>query len=172
MHTQDNSLESLKPFFHPRTIAIVGASREEASIGYRLLEFLQGSRFAGSIFPVNPHATEIAGLRTFPSLRDIPVPVDLAVIAVPAKLVLSIIDDCAAKQVPAAILITAGFAETGGTGASLEELLRERVRYHGIRLIGPNCFGVMNLDPAVRLNATYTPIDDPVGHVAIASESG
>ncbi|MFO0700842.1 MAG: acetate--CoA ligase family protein [Nitrospira sp.] len=172
MHTQDNSLESLKPFFHPRTIAIVGASREEASIGYRLLEFLQGSRFAGSIFPVNPHATEIAGLRTFPSLRDIPVPVDLAVIAVPAKLVLSIIDDCAAKQVPAAILITAGFAETGGTGASLEELLRERVRYHGIRLIGPNCFGVMNLDPAVRLNATYTPIVPPVGHVAIASESG
>ncbi|MFO0778366.1 MAG: acetate--CoA ligase family protein [Nitrospira sp.] len=172
VHTQDNLMKSLKPLFHPRTIAIVGASREEASIGYRLFESLQESHFAGSIFPVNPHTTEIAGFRTFPSLQDIPSPVDLAVIAVPAGLVLSIIDECAAKKVPAAILITAGFAETGGTGSSLEEQLRERIRCSGIRLIGPNCFGLMNLEPAVRMNATYTPIVPPVGHVAIASESG
>lgn len=172
MQTQDNSLKSLTPFFHPRTIALVGASRGQASIGYRLLESLQGSHFPGSIFPVNPHTTEIAGLRTYPSLLNIPVPIDLAVIAVPAGLVLSIIDDCAAKQVPAVILITAGFAETGGAGSSLEEHLRERIRRSGIRLIGPNCFGLMSLDPTVRLNATYTPIVPPVGHVAIASESG
>lgn len=172
MQTQDNSLKSLTPFFHPRTIALVGASRGQASIGYRLLESLQGSHFPGSIFPVNPHTTEIAGLRTYPSLLNIPVPIDLAVIAVPASLVLSIIDDCAAKQVPAVILITAGFAETGGAGSSLEGHLRERIRRSGIRLIGPNCFGLMNLAPAVRLNATYTPMVPPVGHVAIASESG
>lgn len=172
MQTQDNNLKSLTPFFHPRTIAFVGASREQASIGYRLLESLQRSHFPGSIFPVNPHTTEIAGLRTYPSLLNIPVPIDLAVIAVPAGLVLSIIDDCAAKQVPAVILITAGFAETGETGASLEGQLRERIRRSGIRLIGPNCFGMMNLDPIVRLNATYTPIVPPAGHVAIASESG
>ena len=163
---------SLRPFFHPNTIAVIGASREPTSIGYRLLESLQGSHFSGSIIPVNPHATEVAGLRTFPSLLDVPVPVDLAVIAVPANIVLSIIDDCAAKLVPAAILITAGFAETGGTGISLEEQLRERVRRCGIRLIGPNCFGVMNLDPAIRLNATYTPIIPPAGRVAFVSESG
>ncbi len=167
-----DNVESLKPFFYPGSVAVIGASREEASIGYRLLESLQGSHFTGTIIPVNPHATEIAGLRTFPSLQDIPSQVDLAVIAVPAGLVLSIIDDCAAKQIPAAILITAGFAETGGIGTSLEEQLRERVRRYGIRLIGPNCFGLMNLDPAIRLNATYTPVIPPVGHVAIASESG
>lgn len=172
VQTQDNNLKSLTPFFHPRTIALVGASRGQASIGYRLLESLQKSHFPGSIFPVNPHTTEIAGLRSFPSLQDIPSLVDLAVIAVPAGLVLSIIDECAAKKVPAAILITAGFAETGGTGASLEGQLRERIRGSGIRLIGPNCFGLMSLDPATRLNATYTPMVPPVGHVAIASESG
>ncbi len=168
----NDGIESLKPFFQPRSVAVVGASREETSIGLRLLESLQGSHFAGSIIPVNPHTTEIAGLRTFPSLREIPSQVDLAVIAVPASLVLSIIDDCTAKRVPAAILITAGFAETGGNGIALEEQLREKVRRHGIRLIGPNCFGLMNLDPSVRLNATYTPLLPPAGHVAIASESG
>jgi acetyl coenzyme A synthetase (ADP forming)-like protein len=170
--SQEYSSGSLKPFFYPHTIALVGATREETGIGHRILESLQNGGFTGSVIPVNPHATEIAGLRTFPSLRDIPSPVDLAIIAVPAGLALSIIDDCAAKQIPAAIVITAGFAETGGTGIELEEQLRERVHRYGIRLIGPNCFGLMNLDPAIRLNATYTPIIPPAGRVALASESG
>lgn len=163
---------SLRPFFHPRSVAVVGASRDPLSIGHRLIESLQGSRFAGTIIPVNPNAGEIAGLRAAPSLSAIPDPVDLAVIAVPSGTVLSVIDDCAAKRVPAAILITAGFAETGEGGASLEALLREKVRRHGIRLIGPNCFGLMNTDPSVRLNASYTPAFPPPGRVAIASESG
>lgn len=165
-------VKSLRPFFHPRTVAVIGASRKTTHIGYRLLESLQGSRFAGTIIPVNPHATEIAGLPVFPSLRAIPVPVDLALIAVPPNAVLDVIDDCAAKQVPAAILITAGFAEIGEAGISLEQQLRAKVRQHNIRLIGPNCFGLMNLDPAVRLNATYTPAFPPTGRAAFASESG
>mgnify|MGYP001564566294 CR=1 FL=1 len=169
---QRSTVDSLKPFFHPRSVAVIGASRDRTHIGYRLLESLQGSRFAGTIIPVNPYAIEIAGLPVFPSLRSIPGPVDLALIAVPPNAVLGIIDDCAAKQVQAAILITAGFAETGGSGISLEQQLREKVRQYGIRLIGPNCFGLMNLDPAVRLNATYTPIFPPAGRVAFASESG
>jgi acetyl coenzyme A synthetase (ADP forming)-like protein len=164
--------DSLTPFFNPRTVAVVGASRNSTSIGHRLLESLLGSRFAGTIIPVNPHATEIAGLQVVPSLAAIPGPVDLAIIAVPPKAVLEVIDDCAAKQVPAAILITAGFAETGGSGTSLEQQLRDKVRRHGIRLIGPNCFGLMNLNPDVRLNATYTPAFPPAGRVAFASESG
>src|SRR5512147_518207 len=164
--------ESLKPFFHPRTVAVIGASRDRTSIGYRLLESLQGSRFAGTIIPINPHATEIAGFQVVPSLATISGPVDLALIAVPPNAVLDVIDDCAAKQVPAAVLITAGFAETGGSGTSLEQQLRETVRQHGIRLIGPNCFGLMNLDPAVNLNATYTPAFPTTGRVAFASESG
>lgn len=170
--SQPYKVESLKPFFHPRSVAVVGASRERTAIGHRIIDSLQEGGFRGSIIPVNPHAAEIAGLRAFPSIRAIADPVDLAVIAVPPQLVLAIIDDCAAKQIPAAILITAGFAETGGSGISLEEQLREKVRRHGIRLIGPNCFGLMNLDPAVRLNATYTPIFPPAGRVALASESG
>jgi acyl-CoA synthetase (NDP forming) len=166
------STASLLPFFRPKSVAVVGASRDPAGIGHRLLESLQGSRFAGTIIPVNPNADEIAGLRVAPSLRAVAGPVDLAVVAVPSGAVLAVIDDCAAKQVPAVVLITAGFAETGEGGAALEAQLRERARRHGIRLIGPNCFGLMNLDPAVRLNATYTPAIPPHGRVAIASESG
>jgi acetyl coenzyme A synthetase (ADP forming)-like protein len=170
--SQPYHVESLKPFFHPRSVAVVGASRERTAIGHRIIESLQGGGFTGSIFPVNPHADGIAGLRTFPSLRAIPDPVDLAVIALPSHLVLTAIDDCAAKHVPAVILITAGFAETGETGSQLEAQLRATVRRHGIRLIGPNCFGLMNLHRTVRLNATYTPVFPPPGHVSIASESG
>jgi acetyl coenzyme A synthetase (ADP forming)-like protein len=165
-------IDSLKPFFCPRTVAVVGASRQNARIGHRVLTSLLGGGFPGSIIPVNPHATEIAGLPVFSSLKTVPGPVDLAIIAVPSDCVLSVIDDCAAKRVPAVVLITAGFAETGGSGISLEEQLRARVRQHGIRLIGPNCFGLMNLDSAVRLNATYTPAIPPTGRVALASESG
>ncbi|HSB44317.1 MAG TPA: acetate--CoA ligase family protein [Nitrospira sp.] len=170
--SQKYGVESLKPFFYPRRVAVVGASRERTGVGHRILETLQGSGFTGSIIPVNPHANEIAGLHAYPSLSAIPDPVDLAVIAVPPHLVLSIIDDCAAKQVRAVVLITAGFAETGGSGTSLEQQLHVKVRQYGIRLIGPNCFGLMNLDPAVRLNATYTPAFPTTGRVAFASESG
>jgi acetyl coenzyme A synthetase (ADP forming)-like protein len=168
----DCGINSLKPFFYPRHVAVVGASRKPTGIGHRIIQSLKEGGFAGSIVPVNPHATEIAGLRAFPSLRAIPGPVDLAIVAVPANAVLAVIDDCAAKQIPAVVLITAGFAETGGSGISLEEQLRAKVRRHGIRLIGPNCFGLMNLDPDVRLNATYTPMFPSAGRVALASESG
>jgi acetyl coenzyme A synthetase (ADP forming)-like protein len=168
----DCGINSLKPFFYPRHVAVVGASRKPTGIGHRIIESLQQGGFAGSIVPVNPHATEIAGLRAFPSLKAVPGPVDLAIVAVPANAVLAVIDDCAVKQIPAVVLITAGFAETGGAGISLEEQLCARIRRHGIRLIGPNCFGLMNLDPAVCLNATYTPMFPPAGRVALASESG
>ena len=167
-----STVESLRPFFHPRSVAVVGASRDPAGVGHRVLEALQGSGFTGRIIPVNPYASEIAGLKAFPSVTAIPEPIDLAVIAVPADHVPTVIDDCAAAHVPAAIVITAGFAETGAAGRSLEEQLRDVVRRHEIRLLGPNCFGLMRLDSHVRLNATYTPIVPPAGRVALASESG
>lgn len=163
---------SLRPFFHPRSVAVIGASRDPHGIGHRVIESLQESRFAGTIIPVNPHAGEIRGLRVVPSLSAAPEAVDLAIVVVPSDVVLAVIDECAAKQVPAAVIITAGFAETGDAGASLERALRERVRRHGIRVIGPNCFGLMNTDPSVRLNATYTPGFPPAGRAAIATESG
>jgi len=166
------NIESLKPFFLPRSVAVVGASRNQAAVGYRILESLRGGGFTEPIIPVNPHADDIIGLRAFPSLQAIPIPIDLVIIAVPSHLVLPLIDDCAAKHVPAVILITAGFSETGSEGASLEQQIHMKIRQHGIRLIGPNCFGLMNPDPAIRLNATYTPILPPAGRVAFASESG
>ena len=169
---QPYSVESLKPFFYPRSVAVIGASREQTAVGYRIIESIQKCGFTGSVIPINPHADEIAGLPAFPSLQAIPHPVDLAVIAVPPHLVLTVIDDCAAKHVTAVILITAGFAETGGFGASLEQQLQAKIRQHGIRVIGPNCFGLMNLNRTIRLNATYTPVVPPAGHVSIASESG
>ncbi len=165
-------MQSLKPFFHPRGVAVIGASRQQGSIGHRVLASLRSGGFTGSIFPVNPFADTIDGLRVFPSLAAVPEPVDLAVITVPAHLAPSVIDECAAKGVPAAILIAAGFAETGERGARIEEELHTKIRQHGIRIIGPNCFGVMNLDPAIGLNATYTPVVPPSGSVSIASESG
>ncbi len=172
MPRSPSTIESLKPFFQPRTVAVVGASRNPYSIGYRIVEALLGSRFAGTVVPVNPYATEIAGLPVVPSLAAVPGPIDLVLIAVPHDAVPGIIDDCAAKQVPAVVLITAGFAETGGSGLSLEQQLRAKVRQHGVRLIGPNCLGVINCDPAIRLNATFAPIFPPSGRVALASESG
>ena len=143
-----SAIRSLKPFFRPRTVAVVGASREGNGIGHRILESLRGSGFAGSLFPINPHATAIAGLPAYPSLTAVSGPVDLAVIAVPSAVVPTVIDDCIVKQVPAVILITAGFAETGAAGTSLERQLLVGVggerhlahpRQAGLRqLLGPD----------------------------------
>jgi acetate---CoA ligase (ADP-forming) len=163
---------SLRPFFHPQSVAIIGASRDPKSIGFRLLEALTTNHFHGPIYPVNPKATEITGVRTYPSLRDVPGPVDLAVIAVPRDSALSVVDDCAAKDVRALVVITAGFAEVGADGAALQKQLAEKVRQHGMRMIGPNCFGLMNTDPNVQLNATFTSLFPPPGRVAMSSQSG
>lgn len=163
---------SLRPFFHPQSVAVIGASRDPKSIGFRLLEALTGNQYRGRIYPVNPKATELAGLRVYPSLRSISGPVDLAVIAVPRDSVLSVVDDCAEKGVCALVVITAGFAEAGADGAALQKRLADKVRQHGMRMIGPNCFGLMNTDPNVRLNATFTSLFPPSGHVAMSSQSG
>lgn len=163
---------SLHPFFHPRAVAVIGASRDPRSIGYRLVGALTGNHFRGAIYPVNPQATEIAGLQAYPSLAAVPGSVDLAIIAVPRDLVLVVVDECAAKGVRAIVVITAGFAETGAQGKQLQDRLVEKVRQQGMRMIGPNCFGLLNTDPAVCLNATFTSAFPPPGRVAMSSQSG
>lgn len=163
---------SLHPFFHPQAVAVVGASRDPHSIGYRLVEALVGNRFHGAIYPVNLRAAEIAGLKAYPSLGAVPGSVDLAIIAVPRDAVLAVVDDCAAKGVRAIIVITAGFAETGAEGKQLQDRLAEKVRQQGMRMIGPNCFGLLNTDPAVCLNATFASVFPPPGRVAMSSQSG
>ena len=163
---------SLRPFFYPQAVAVIGASRDPKSIGFRLLDALLTGQFRGGLYPVNPRAAEISGVRVYPSMQSVPRPVDLAVIAVPAHNVLPVVDDCAAAGVRAVLVITSGFAEIGKAGNALQTQLVTKVRQHGMRMIGPNCFGLMNTDSRVRLNATFTSLFPFPGQVAMSSQSG
>jgi acetyl coenzyme A synthetase (ADP forming)-like protein len=163
---------SLRPFFKPRAVAVVGASRDPRSIGYRLLDALVRNRFQGPVYPVNPRASELAGLRVYSSVRELPEPVDLAVLVVPPQAVLSVVDDCAVRGVRALVVVTAGFAEVGAPGQELQRQLVEKVRGYGMRLIGPNCLGLLTTDPEVKLNASFAPVFPPPGPVAMSSDSG
>ena len=163
---------SLRPFFQPRSVAIVGASRDPSKIGYRLLEAITACRFRGAVYPVNPKTTDINGMRTYLSVQDIPASVDLAVIAVPPDAVSPIISGCAAKGIKACVIITAGFAEMGPEGTALQQELTAKVRQYGMRMIGPNCFGILNTDPNIQMNATFSILFPPRGRAAMSSQSG
>ncbi len=163
---------SLRPFFQPRSVAVIGASRDPTSIGYRILEALTVNRFQGPVYPINPKAAVIGSLRAYPDVRALPEPVDLAVIAVPRDAVLDVVDGCAEQRVKALVVITAGFAEVGVEGRALQQRLLEKVRGYGMRMVGPNCLGLLNTDPAVQLNASFSPVFPPPGGVAMASQSG
>jgi acetyl coenzyme A synthetase (ADP forming)-like protein len=166
------TVASLLPLFRPNAVAVVGASRDASAIGHRILDGLIRAGFRGPIYPVNPKAPEVAGLSTYPSVRGLPTPVDLAVIAVPAIAVLGVVDDCAARGVRALVVISAGFAEAGAAGIALQKALVGKVRGYGMRMVGPNCLGLLNANPEVRLNASFSPIFPPPGRVAMSSQSG
>ena len=163
---------SMKRFFEPRAVAVIGANRGRGKIGAEILHNLLAAGFTGTVVPIHPTAGEIQGLRAYPRVVDVPGAVDLAVVAVPAANVLSAVDDCIAKGVGAICVISAGFGEAGAEGRALERALLEKVRTAGCRLIGPNCMGLLNTDPAVRLNATFSPVYPPAGGVAMSTQSG
>ena len=163
---------SLRPAFEPRTVAVIGVSRRRGSIGAEIFHNLSAGGFTGKAVPINPHAEEVGGVTAYRSVRDVPGDVDLAVVAVPATAVMEVVDDCIAKRVGAIVVISAGFGETGEQGRTVELALRERVRAAGIRLIGPNCMGVVNTDPAFHLNASFSPTFPPEGQIAFSSQSG
>ena len=163
---------SLRPFFYPRSVAVIGASRDPTSIGYRIVEALAGNRFRGAIYPVNPKAVTIVGLTAFSSVTAIPDAVDLAVIVVPRDAVLPVLTDCAGKGINSVIVISSGFAESGPEGKQAQDRLVEAIRQQGMRMIGPNCFGLLNTDPAIHLNATFTSAFPPSGRMAMATQSG
>lgn len=163
---------SILPIFYPRSIAVVGASRTPGSIGARLFDNLLHHGFSGVVYPVNPKTDVVRSVRTYPSLSAIPGDVDLAIIAVPAAAVLDVVRDCAEKGVRGLVVISAGFSEVGEAGAASEAELVELVRSAGMRMIGPNCMGLVNTDPAVNLNATFAPVYPPRGNVAMLSQSG
>jgi acetate---CoA ligase (ADP-forming) len=163
---------SMKKLFEPKSVAVVGAARERGKIGSEIFHNLVGAGFRGKIHPVNPRASKIAGRRCYPSVRDIPGPVDLAVLSIPAPAVEAAVDDCLAKGVQGLVIISAGFRETGEDGGRREAAILEKVRAAGIRMVGPNCMGLLNTDPRVRLNATFSPVYPPEGRVALSSQSG
>jgi acetyl coenzyme A synthetase (ADP forming)-like protein len=163
---------SMKPFFEPNVVAVIGANRERGRIGSEVLRNLRETGFTGTIVPVHPDAVEIDGLKAYPTVGDFPGAIDLAIIVVPAARVGGVIDDCIVKGVKALVVISAGFGETGGPGRVLEAQLVEKIRAAGIRMIGPNCMGILNTDPAVQLNGTFSPIYPPAGRVAFSTQSG
>jgi len=163
---------SIAPFFRPRGIAVIGASRRPGTIGWQVVDNLLRYGFQGAIFPVNPSARVVHSIPAWRSVREIPGEVDLAVVAVPKDAVLDVVEECGVRGIPAVVVISAGFRESGEAGAARERALVTRVRELGMRLVGPNCMGVLNTDPAHAMNATFAPTMPPAGTVSFLSQSG
>jgi acyl-CoA synthetase (NDP forming)/RimJ/RimL family protein N-acetyltransferase len=164
--------EAVRRLLSPRSVAVIGASRRPGSIGHELLRNLQRSGFQGPIWPVNPHAEHVGSVRAVDSIMDIADDVDLAVVVVPAASVASVVEECGRKQVYGVVVLSSGFAEAGPEGAALEAEVLRVARAWGIRLVGPNCLGIINTDPEVRLRATFAQISPLRGRVSLLSESG
>jgi acyl-CoA synthetase (NDP forming)/GNAT superfamily N-acetyltransferase len=163
---------SLRPLLAPRSVAVVGAGRKPGGVGHEVLKGLTGYGFAGPVYAVNPHATAVAGVPAYPSLTALPGPAELVVIAVPADRVTTVLTDAAAAGARAAVVLSAGFSETGQAGRTSQAELVRIARAAGIRLVGPNCLGLVNTDPAVRLDASFAPEPPRPGGLAVASQSG
>jgi acetyl coenzyme A synthetase (ADP forming)-like protein len=161
---------SLRPFFEPRSVAVIGASRRRGSIGGELFRNILAADFSGATYPVNLSAEPVAGVRGFRSIKDIPDAVDLAVICLPAEHVIPAADVALGRGVEALCVISAGFAEMGAEGRKRQERLLALVRAHGARLVGPNCLGIAV--PGIGLNATFAPRALPPGRIGFSSQSG
>ena len=160
----------LEPFFSPQSVAVVGASRDPSKLGYAVLANLKDAGFPGPLYPINPKAGEILGLKAYSSVLDIPDAVDLAVVVIPYRFVPAALEECGKKEIPAVVVITAGFREAGREGLARERELIETARKYNIRLIGPNCLGV--IDTSTPLNATFAAGMPPAGPMAFMSQSG
>ena len=171
--------DSLDPFFVPRAVAVVGASTRPTSVGHALLKNLLYGRmkgdersagFPGQVYAVNPKGGEILGVKAHESLTAIAEPVDLVVVAIPPKYIPALMTECGEKGVPAAIVISAGFAEMGEEGKALQDEMRSKADAAGVRIIGPNCLGVMR--PSAGLNASFAVGGPKPGAIGLLSQSG
>ena len=165
-------MRSLDPILRPASIAVIGASRQPNTIGWQVLDNLLRHGFQGPVYPVNPKAPAIHSIPAYPTVKAIGKPVDLAVIAVPKERVTAVAQECVDAGVKGLVVISAGFKEVGGAGVERERELKELAKAAGIRLVGPNCMGVINTDPAIAMNATFAPSMPPSGPVAFMSQSG
>jgi acyl-CoA synthetase (NDP forming)/GNAT superfamily N-acetyltransferase len=158
---------SLTTLLRPGSIAVIGASRRPDTVGNAVLRNLHSGAFTGRLYAVNPRAEKIAGIRCWPSVAELPSTPDLAVICVPAAAVPDTLEQCGQRGIPAAVVISAGLS-----GSELGPLALDAVRRHGMRMVGPNCVGVANTDPAVSMDATFTQGEMPAGRIGVVSQSG
>ena len=160
----------LKPLFSPKSVAVFGASDRIDSVGQIVFQNMLQSGYQGALYPINPGHPEVQGCKAYSSISQVIEPVELAVIATPPQSVPDIIEECGKHKVKAAVIITAGFGEAGDTGKALERAVLDNARRYGIRLIGPNCLGVMR--PDIGLNATFNKGNANIGNLAFVSQSG
>ena len=166
------TIASLRALLKPRSIAVIGASRKQGTIGNKLFHNILHQEFNGVVYPVNPNAEVVASVKAYPSVLDIPGEVDLAVVIVPTEIVLQVVEQCGRKGVRGIVVISAGFGESGAEGIDRQERLLETARSYGMRLVGPNCMGIINTDPQVNMNATFSSIFPPAGNIALGTQSG
>lgn len=164
--------KALDAIMRPKAIAVIGASTKTGTIGSEIMIKLADYKFQGDIYPINPKADEINGFKAYKSVLDVPGNIDLAVIVIAKDFVLNVIDQCAKKGITGVVIISAGFKETGEEGIKLEEELKAKLKANGIRAVGPNCLGVINTDPSVRMDATFAEELPVSGKIAFVSQSG
>lgn len=163
---------SVRNVLHPGSIAVIGASTDPTKVGGAVLQNLLTANFTGPVFPVHPERTSVRGVRAYRTVREIPDPVDLAVVAVPAPAIDEVLDDCLVKRVKALVVVSAGFSEASMEGVTAERRLVQSARAHGMRVIGPNALGVANTDPQVGMNASLVPVLPPRGRIGFFCQSG
>ena len=166
------AIASLRAFLKPRSIAVIGASRKQGAIGNKLFRNLLYQGFGGVVYPVNPNAEAVASVKAYPTVLDITGEVDLAVVVVPAEAVQTVVQQCGRKGVKGVVVISASFAESGAEGRQMQDKVLSTARSYGMRLIGPNCMGIINTDPQVNMNATFSSVFPPAGNIALCSQSG
>jgi len=166
------TMNALKRFFQPKSVAVIGASRDRKKVGGKTLYNMLVYGYTGTIHPVNSKAHSVQGVKSYPTIKDVPDEIDLAVLSVPAEEVIRVAEECGKKGVKALLVLSAGFAEVGYEGKKRQEVLLEICRAYGMRLIGPNCMGILVTSPEIRLNATFAPKPPMGGRIGFASQSG
>jgi len=162
--------DNMKYLFKPRSVAVIGASREPGKVGHAILKNIVEGGYKGKVYPINPNADKILGLSVYKTVSDVPEDIDLAIVVVPAQAVLDVMEECGKKGVKYAVVISAGFKEVGGEGIEREKKLIEIAKKYGIRVVGPNCLGIMDLH--TPLNATFALMPRTRGGIAFVSQSG
>jgi len=163
---------NLEALFAPKSIAVIGASNRQGSVGRAVFTNILLNEYTGTVYPVNPKDRSISGVRSYPSIGDLPESVDVAVVVVPAAVVPAVTEECGKKGVKGLIIISAGFKEVGQDGATLERQVASLAQKYSMRMVGPNCLGTINTDPEVRLNASFASQMPLEGSIAFASQSG